>query len=456
MIDRLARLLDLKGFGAILFDGRFNVLRVNPAAETLLGLPDPFRSPASLLDLFPELIGAEEQIAAIVDGQDADFRLDRVNRESAEGAARYLNLLVLPDPAPGRALLVIEDVTEQALARQAANQQRYELFLYQHDADFRRKHAGDRILGNSPAIRRIRDTIQKLSRTPSATVMLTGETGCGKNLAARVIHASSMPAATPFVEINCAALPEHLIESELFGYEKGAFTHAVYAKPGLLEEAHEGTLFLDEIGEMPLNMQTKLLSVLESRSFRRLGSTRPIAVNIRVIAATSRNLQADVAQKRFREDLFFRLNVVTLSLPPLRELGDDILLIAEHLLNVYNVEFKKKVKGFTDKARRSLLDHGWPGNVRELGNCIERAMIFAEEEYIDFPELMLSSGAASAAAADEDRWTVPRGGIDLEEVERRLIVSALEQSGRNKTKAARLLGLSRDTLRYRLDKYRIG
>ena len=455
MTDRFARLLDLKGFGTILFDSRFTVLSMNPAAETLLGLSGAPRPPGSLLDLFPEFVGLEAQIAAIVEDKDAEVRLDHVNRESGQGQLHYFNLLLLPDPAPDRALLVIEDVTEQALARQAANQQRYELYLYQRDLDFRRKHASDRILGNSRAIQRVRDTIQKLSRIPSTTVMLTGETGCGKNLAARVIHASSMPASAPFVEINCAALPEHLIESELFGYEKGAFTHAVAAKPGLLEEAHEGTLFLDEIGEMPMNMQSKLLSVLESRSFRRLGSTRPIAVNIRVIAASNHDLQADVNAKRFREDLFFRLNVVTLPLPPLRDLGEDILVIAEHLLHVYSIEFKKKVKGFTDRARRSLLDHGWQGNVRELANGIERAMIFAESEFIDLPDLMLAPRVASVAAIDKDRWTVPAGGIDLEEVERQLIVSALEQSGRNKTKAARLLGLSRDTLRYRLDKYRI-
>ena len=454
MTDRFARLLDLKGFGAVLFDSHFNIVRMSPAAEAMLWISGASKPRGSFLDLFPELVGAEEQIAAIIEGKDADYRLDLVSRESGPGRVRYLNLLLLPDPAPDRALLVIEDVTGQALSRQAANQQHYELFLYRTSADFRRKHSSERILGDSPAIRRVRDTIQKLGRTPSATVLLTGETGCGKNLAARVIHGSSMPADAPFIEINCAALPEHLIESELFGYEKGAFTHAVSAKPGLLEEAHGGTLFLDEIGEMSANMQAKLLAVLESRCFRRLGSTRPIKVNIRVIASTNRDLQADVAAKRFREDLFFRLNVVSLPLPPLRELGDDILRIAEHLMNVYNVEFKKRVKGFSADACRELLDHPWPGNVRELGDCIERAMIFAEKEQIDASDLVLSPLADPVVAPDGDRWTVPSGGIDLEEVERRLIVSALNQSGQNKTKAARLLGLSRDTLRYRLDKYR--
>lgn len=455
MTGRFASLLRHKGFGSIRFDSRLDIVRMSPRAEALLGLSAASKPSGSLLDLFPEFVGIEAQIAAIVASKEGDFRLDEVNRECGPGRWRYLNLLLLPDPAPGRALLVIEDVTAQALARQAENQQRYELFLYRTSADFRRHHIGGRILGSSPAIRRVRATIEKLSRVSAATVLLTGETGCGKNLAARVIHESSMPLGSPFVEINCAALPEHLIESELFGYEKGAFTHAVAAKPGLLEAADGGTLFLDEIGEMSANMQAKLLGVLESRRFRRLGSNRSIAVNLRVIASTNRDLQAEVAEKRFREDLFFRLNVVTLRLPPLRELGDDILLIAGHLLNAYNIELKKRVKGFSADARLGLLAHPWPGNVRELANCIERAMIFAEKERIEAADLVLLPPARSAAA-DAGRWTVPPGGIDLEDVERRLILSALEQSGHNKTKAARLLGLSRDTLRYRLEKHRIG
>jgi len=212
MTDRFARLLEHKGFGAVLFDSRFNIVRMSPAAEAILGISGTSKPRGSFLDLFPEFVGVEAQVAAIVAGKDADYRLDHVNRESGPGRVRYLNLLLLPDPAPDRALLVIEDVTGQALSRQAANQKRYELFLYRTNADFRRKHSSDRILGDSPAIRRVRDTIQKLGRTPLATVLLTGETGCGKNLAARVIHGSSMPPDAPFIEINCAALPEHLIE----------------------------------------------------------------------------------------------------------------------------------------------------------------------------------------------------------------------------------------------------
>jgi transcriptional regulator with PAS, ATPase and Fis domain len=264
-----------------------------------------------------------------------------------------------------------------------------------------------------------------------------------------------MPADAPFVEINCAALPEHLIESELFGYEKGAFTHAVTSKPGLLEEARGGTLFLDEIGEMPLNMQAKLLNALETKQFRRLGSTKSIETDLRVIAATNRHLHNDVDRKRFREDLFYRLNVVSITMPPLRELGSDILLISEYLLKLFNVEFKKDVKGFTEDARQLLLNYSWPGNVRELSNCLERAMIFTEHESLDATDLVIFSPQAQRGKHPLQQWVVPPGGIILEEVERQLILSALQQSDHNKSKAARLLGLTRDTLRYRLDKYQI-
>jgi transcriptional regulator with PAS, ATPase and Fis domain len=257
------------------------------------------------------------------------------------------------------------------------------------------------------------------------------------------------------VEINCAALPEHLIESELFGYEKGAFTHAMTTKPGLLEEAQEGTIFLDELGEMPLNMQVKLLNVLETRKFRRLGSNKSIEVNFRVIAATNLDLRNEVNEKRFREDLFYRLNVVSFTMPSLREMGEDIVIISEYLLKLFNIEFKKVVKGFTEKARQILLSYPWPGNVRELSNCLERAMIFANKDTLDASDLVVLKSQTNNTQQTAGQWTIPPGGIVLEEVERQLILSALEQSGNNKSKAARLLGLTRDTLRYRLEKYQL-
>ena len=453
MADPLNILLDHKGFGAIFFDGQLRVLETSPAAQQLLSLP-PAQPPHTLItDIFPELVGIEAELQRIVAKQESVYHLDYVNRIDKQGQTHFLNLLLLAHTEKDRALLVLENATHAALALQAANQQRYDMYLYRTSIDHRRSQIGRSILGHSPAIEHIVQTVQQLSHVPSATVLLMGETGTGKNLTARMIHESSMNADAPFVEINCAALPEQLIEAELFGYEKGAFTHAVSAKPGLLEEAHGGTLFLDEIGELPLNMQAKLLSTIESKTFRRLGSTRQRKADARIIAATNRDLKTEIAAKTFREDLFYRLNVVSMTLPPLRQLGEDIATIAEHFVDLLNIQFKKKVKGFSPGARNALLAHHWPGNVRELSNCIERAMIFISGDKIDSQDLVLMTPAASAASSGQQSWTVPPTGIELEEVERSLILSALEQAGNNKSKAARMLGLTRHTLRYRMEKH---
>ena len=455
MSDALKQLLTYKNLGTVLFDEQLHIIDADTLAKELLVSIGQRLHKGNLLDFFPELIGSEEILRQVVQQKEKDFRLDFVNRTVDDKHPIFLNLLVLPADQKNQGLLILENVTDLALVEQEINQQRYELYLYKRDPEFRKQFLSESILGQSEAIERIRETIQKLSKFPSATVLFMGETGSGKNLAARVLHYSSMSADAPFVEINCAALPEHLIESELFGYEKGAFTHAVTAKRGLLEEARDGTLFLDEIGEMPLNMQAKLLNALETKQFRRLGSTKPIEADLRVIAATNRDLQNEVNEKRFREDLFYRLNVVSITMPPLRELGADIIIISEYLLKLFNVEFKKDVKGFSEDARQSLLSYSWPGNVRELSNCLERAMIFADKDILDATELVISGSQARQGQQQAHQWTVPPGGIVLEDVERQLILSALEQSGHNKSKAARLLGLTRDTLRYRLDKYQV-
>ncbi|MGD8960928.1 MAG: sigma-54 dependent transcriptional regulator [Desulfobacterales bacterium] len=455
MSDALKQLLTYKNLGAVLFDEQLHIIEADELAKELFVSIGQRLHKGHLLDFFPELIGSEEFLQQIIEQKKSDFRLDFVDRAVDDERAAFFNLLVLPAQQKDCGLLILENVTDQALAEQESNQQRYELFLYKRDPEFRKQFLSESILGHSEAIERIRATIQQLSKYPSATVLLMGETGSGKNLAARVLHYSSMSAEAPFVEINCAALPEHLIESELFGYEKGAFTHAVTSKRGLLEEAQGGTLFLDEIGEMPLNMQAKVLNALENKQFRRLGSTKPIETDLRIIAATNRHLQNEVDAKRFREDLFYRLNVVSITMPPLRELGTDILIISEYLLKLFNVEFKKDVKGFTEDARQLILNYSWPGNVRELSNCLERAMIFADHETLDASELVIFGPQAQQGKHPSQQWVVPPGGIVLEEVERQLIQSALEQSGNNKSKAARLLGLTRDTLRYRLDKYQL-
>ena len=454
MRDPLMTIAEHKGFGVLHFDRQLRMVGKDTIAQQLLTSANQTHSDA-ITDILPELVGAEPQIKRIVAQKQGHYRLDHLNRLDGNGKLRYLNVLILPCADSDRAVILIEDVTREGQMIQAANQHRYDLYLYRVSIDHRKNQIGHSILGQSPAIEKIIDTIQKLSRIPSANVLLMGETGTGKNLAARMIHESSMTAEAPFVEINCAALPEQLIEAELFGYEKGAYTHALKAKPGLFEVAQGGTVFLDEIGELPPGMQAKLLSAIESKSLRRLGSTRPRKVDIRIIAATNRDLHAEIAARSFREDLLYRLNVVSITLPPLRELGEDIVLIGKHFIDLFNIQFNKKVKGFSPEARLALLAHSWPGNVRELSNCIERAMIFIDTDEIDSKDLILSIPAADETAADPSCWSVPPSGIELDTVEHHLILSALEQAGGNKSKAARLLGLTRHTLRYRMDKHNI-
>lgn len=451
----LRQFLESKDLGVLEFDTLFQVVVIDDVAMKIINSVGFSGKEESVLNLFPELIGTEDFIQQIIANQTGDYRLDYISRTDKTGQEKYLNLVVISNETPKRGLLIIEDVTNHAQALREFNQQRYDLFLYQRNQEFRRKFLSNSILGNSTAIRDIRDIVQKLSNVPNATVLLLGETGTGKNLTARIIHHSSMPANAPFIHINCAALPEHLIESELFGYEKGAFTHAITSRPGLFEEAFNGTIFLDEIGEMSMNIQAKLLAVLETKKVRRLGSNKSIDVNAKVIAATNKDLQKGLKQKTFREDLYYRLNVVQIQLPPLRDLGDDVLLIAEHLLKLFNTEFNKRVRCFSEEAKAVLIEYPWPGNVRELSNCIERAMIFIEKDIIEAEDLTISHPTNTLSSQKFQQITIPPGGIVLEELERRYIVAALEKAGNNKSKAARLLGLSRDTLRYRLEKHHL-
>ncbi|MCP4691614.1 MAG: AAA domain-containing protein [Desulfobacterales bacterium] len=452
MDNTLKQVLVRKKVGAIIFDENLEIVEWDPLAGEILGASAQLFRGKDLLDVFPEFIGVEGVLRDVLDGETEDYRLDYVNRTHDEGWLYYLDLLAIKDEKTGAGLLLLEDSSEAARMRQELNQQRYDLLLYQNQAEYRKRSPGDCLLGESPAIEQVRGAIEKLSKVPSATILLQGETGAGKNHVARLIHYAGPTSDAPFVEINCAALPESLIESELFGYEKGAFTSAASSRQGLFQEAGEGGVLLDEIGELPLNLQAKLLSVLETRKFRKVGGNKLINVKARVSAATNRDLKREVAEQRFREDLFYRLNVVSLTLPPLRDLDKDVLIIADHFVKLYNLEFKKRVKGFTKKAKNALLTHHWPGNIRELSNCIERAMIFTERINLDVEDLII--GEVEKARPLEE-WTVPAGGVSLEEVERQLILSALKRAGSNTTKAARLLNLSRDTLRYRMDKFKI-
>ena len=321
----------------------------------------------------------------------------------------------------------------------------------------KQKHSPSRILGTSDEVQRVRDTIETLADIPNTIVLVRGETGTGKNLVAQSLHYASRWAAGRFLEINCAALPDNLLESEMFGYEKGAFTDARAAKPGLLEIADGGTLFLDEIDSMSLALQSKLLSFLESRQFRRLGGTDDIKVTTRIVCATNANLQERVAEKAFRKDLLYRINVVSVELPPLRRMGRDVLAIAQAVGTGFAAEFAKPFEGFTPEAEAKLVGHDWPGNVRELRNVLERALIFARRPTLDAADLVLMAAEAFGdTASDADTFRIRSGG-SLEDLESAYIRHILEtHRGTSYADMAKLLGISKKTLwekrkRYSLD-----
>jgi transcriptional regulator with PAS, ATPase and Fis domain len=287
------------------------------------------------------------------------------------------------------------------------------------------------------------------------TVLLTGESGTGKEVVARFIHHGSRRSNGPFVAINCAALPDQLLESELFGHERGAFTGAVTAKPGRMEQAGGGVLFLDEVGEMAPTVQAKLLRVLEEREFQRLGSTRVLHADIRVIAATNRDLHSAMRRGLFREDLYYRLGVFEIALPPLRERLDDIPDLADSFLEEIGETVGRPAAGIAREAKEHLLAYSWPGNVRELRNAIERAVILADGGFIRSEHLPVTSprNAPSTGPVDSPQSPLPAGGVNLEAIERSLVAKALTQARHNKTRAAKLLGLTRAQLYSRIEKY---
>lgn len=338
-----------------------------------------------------------------------------------------------------------------------------------HTVSFYQKREAERLseeefLGESSKAREVRDFIQKLSGLSVAKVselppvLILGETGTGKDLVARLLHYKSAFAAAPFIEVNCPTLPRGLEEGELFGYEKGAFTDARQSKRGLAEVAEGGTLFLNEIGELQLESQAKLLRLIEQKKLRHVGGLRDLSIDVRIIAATNRNLEQAVKNGQFRQDLFFRMNHVTLTLPPLRERKEDILLLAEHFLQRISGQKagREKLKKLGEAAKKALLSYIWPGNVRELRQLLERAALFTAGETIEPAELRLQTEAAAAVAvASNSEVKVDFGpdGIDIEEVEKQLIVRALEESSGNVSEAARKLKLTREALRYRVQKF---
>lgn len=312
-----------------------------------------------------------------------------------------------------------------------------------------RPYSLNRIVGMSESMAGLRNLVAKVAASPASTVLLTGESGTGKDLIAKVLHYASDRAARSFMNITCSALPESLLESELFGHERGAFTDARLQKRGLLESADGGTVFLDEIGEMVPALQAKLLRFLEEKTFKRVGGAADIRVDVRVIAATNRNLEEEVAKGRFRSDLYYRLNVLPLALPSLRAHLDDIPVLVDFFVDGFNREFRKKILGASPPAIRLLQSYGWPGNVRELRNVIERAMLLTESTRLEAHDF----AALTAVGATVDGFELPPNGVELEQLERSLVIQALRRSGGNQTKAAGLLGLNRDQIRYRIEKF---
>ena len=357
--------------------------------------------------------------------------------------------------------LLADRARETALLKQ-------ELSYYRRRESYEAPFAG--IIGQSPAMVAVMDRVRQIGVLDEIPpVLITGETGTGKGMVARSLHQSGKRAGKPFIDVNCTALPPTLMEAELVGYERGAFTDAKESKLGLFEAAEGGFIFLDEVGDLELSLQGKLLRAIEERTVRRVGGIRDRQIDVRILAATNRNLEQEVQRNQFRGDLYFRLAVILLHLPPLRERGEDVLLLADHFLHQFSAKYGKQVRRLDDEARDALLLYPWPGNVRELSHVIERAVLWSREHRLRLEHLSLSTPHPPEreerqpdAAAPDGRpaeaptaSAVPPDGVDLTGWERTLIERAMRESGGNQTKAAQRLGISRDTLRYRLKKFGI-
>ncbi len=421
----------------VLYDPDFRITGVNRSAEKLFGMSSEEMLGKHCQDIFKcslcepgcgVLVGLNQAPTA----PNCTVRLN-TNNGMERLVVMRTNQMFNDDGQLTGVVATIKDITEEA-----APQKR-------------------EVIAESPPMREVLNFVRRVAASEATTILLEGENGTGKDLVAKTLHYQSVRQAEPFIAINCAAIPETLLESELFGYEKGAFTDARSQKRGIFELADKGTLFLDEIGEIPLMLQAKLLRVLEEQSFRRLGGLKDIKLDLRVIAATNKNLREAVKEGAFRQDLYFRLNVIQILIPPLRERTDDILPLTRFFIEHYNRKFKRSIEGVSDAAAKLLLTHDWPGNVRELRNAIERAMILEESALITPPSLPIAIARpeTSAPAGIPSVTEIPTDGLSLEDNERTLLARALEKTNGNQTQAARLLRITRDTLRYKMKKFNL-
>jgi PAS domain S-box-containing protein len=438
----LEAILDTVSDGILTYDADFRITSVNRAALEILGYSADEVLGRHCREVFR--CGQCEPGCgfSVTLSRKSSRSNSTVKLHTASGQERLAivntSVLTAPDGRLGGVVVTFKDVTESLGAQKDIQ-----------------------VIGESEKMRDLMEFVRKVAASEATTILVEGESGTGKDLIAKTLHYESSRQAQPFVAINCSAIPETLLEAELFGYEKGSFTDAKAQKKGLFELAPGGTLFLDEIGEMPLVIQAKLLRVLEDQTFRRIGGLKDITVDVRLIAATNRSLADAVREGLFRQDLYYRLNVIPIAIPPLRQRGDDILPLAEFFVRIYNRKFRKSVKGLTAQSERLLRQYHWPGNVRELRNAIERAMILEDSGYIrpDYLPLAVTGGNGSGSPEEGRpsviREGIPDQGISLQDTEKMLIEQALRKTRGNQTHAARLLSITRDTLRYKIKKYGI-
>jgi DNA-binding NtrC family response regulator len=435
------------------------------AGETALLLAQRESPDLVLLDVrLPDLTGIEVldrlkksgDVRAIV-MITADPQLDDVKAALKLGAYDFVGKPIEFDELR----IVIQNALEETSLRNQVQALRGEV---------RRGVGYDSVVSVSPKMTELMNFVRKVASCEATTILVQGESGTGKDLIAKTIHSESSRRERPFVPINCSAIPETLMEAELFGHEKGAFTDAKQMKKGLFEAADGGTLFLDEIGELTPLLQAKLLRVLEDQVIRRVGGIRDMQVDVRVIAASNRDLEKAVREGQFRQDLYYRLAIIAIFIPPLRDRKEDVLPLVDFFIERYNRRFKKSIRGITDDTRALLLSHNWPGNVRELRNTIERGMILEEEPFLRPVYLPFSVGESGGRTLFErtspanggrslpngrtlPRLYIPEGGTSLEEVEHSMVELAMSQANGNQTNAAKLLDISRDALRYKLKKF---
>jgi two-component system response regulator HydG len=429
----LAKLLEQEGYQVDLAaDGVEALASVSDNAPGLI-ISDLKMPNMDGMELLKQLREREVEIPTIV--ATAFGEVSTAVAAMRAGAEDYLT-----KPIDFDALLL---VVERTLARQEIKSEAENL---RRQLRARDKEGLEGLLGASPAMQRVYQMVRQVSGA-RATVLITGESGTGKGEVARALHSLGPRKGAPFVSLHCAALAESLLESELFGHEKGSFTGADKKRIGRIEQADGGTLFLDEIGEIPAATQIKLLRVLQERTFERVGGNETIKVDVRVVAATNKNLADEVREHRFREDLYYRLNVVHIDMPPLRQRGNDVVLLAEHFLRHFARENQRRIDGFSDDARAKLVAHRWPGNVRELENAIERAVVFTEGELVEAEALPFDA----APATIEGGPRIP--GATMAELEKHAIMATLDAVGGSTSRAAEMLDISARTIQYRLHEY---